>query len=117
MAKGEELGLSSTLLELLVAHALLVAERKSVPPHSIPAAFSAFLRVIKDERSTLRATWGMESGRTDKPLLLAGPHDPTNNVAGAVKDWKELSKYAEKTLELLDKIGVVNNWSASSTLD
>ena len=74
MTKGEELGLSSTLLELLVAHALLVAERKSVPPHSIPAAFGAFLRVIKDEGSTLTTTWGMESGRTDKPLLLAGPN-------------------------------------------
>ena len=117
VTKGQELGLSSTLLELLVAHALLVAETRSVPPHSIPAAFSAFLRVIKDEGSTLRATWGTDSDRTDKPLLLAGPHDLTNNVAGGVKDWKEWSKCAERTLELLDKIGVVNNWSASSTLD
>ena len=117
VTKGEELGLSSTLLELLVAHALLVAERGSVPPHSIPAAFSAFLRLIKDEGSTLRATWGMDSDRTDTPLLLAGPHDPTNNVAGAVKDWKELSKCAVRTLELLYKLGVIHNWSAASTLD
>ena len=68
-------------------------------------------------RAVRGVTWGMDSSRTDKPLLLAGPHDPTNNVAGTVKDWKEVSKYAEKTLELLDKIGVVNNWSASSTVD
>ena len=117
VAKGQAPELSSTLLELLVAHALLVAESRSVPLHSIPAAFSAFLRVIKDEGSTLRATWGVHSDRIDMPLLLAGPHDPTNNVAHTVKDWKELSKCAQRTLELLDKLGVVNDWSASSTLD
>ena len=54
----------------------------------------------------------MYSSNIDKPLLLAGPHDPTNNVAGAVKDWKELSKCADRMLKSLDK-----NWSASSTLD
>ena len=109
---GEGLGLSSTLIELLVAHALLVAERKSAPPQSISAAFSAFLRVIRDDVSTLTETWGMSSSNIDKPLLLAGPHDSTNNVAGAVKDWKELSKCADRMLKSLDK-----NWSASSTLD
>ena len=110
---GEELGLSSTLIELLVAHALQVAERKSAPPQSISAAFSAFLRVIRDEESTLTETWRMDSDRTDKPLLLAGPHDSTNNVAAAVKDWKELAKYADLMLKLLDK----NSTRISSTLD
>ena len=63
---GEELGLSSTLIELLVAHALLVAGRKSAPPQSIPAAFSAFLRVIRDDVSTLTETWGMYSSNIDR---------------------------------------------------
>ena len=112
MIKGKELGLSSTLIELLVAHALQIAERNSVSPQSISAAFIAFLRVIRDEGSTLTETWGMDSDRTDKPLLLAGRHDSTNNVAAAVKDWKELSKCADQMLQSLDK-----NWSASSTLD
>lgn len=105
--KGKELGLSSTLIELLVAHALRAAERKSAPPQSISAAFSAFLCVIRDEGSNMTETWGMHSSKIDKPLLLAGPHDSTNNVAGAVKDWKELSKCAEQMLESLDKLGVV----------
>jgi len=100
---------NSTLLRLLVAHALSPPDASNsatgTGPSSLRESFIAFLEVVIDY-NRLDVIWAINYDRNHVPRALrAGrrplvvcPVDPCNNVADTVTDWADFKDHAEHTL-------------------
>ena len=97
---------NSTLLRLLVAHALSPdASNSATAPSSLRESFIAFLEVGINYND-LCAIWPINYDKSHVPRALAAgrrplvvcPVDPCNNVADTVTDWANFKLHAEHTL-------------------